>query len=149
MGQDQRSIKNIKHTSKYHFLYIGNVLLVSLGLVVLLYLMILKRIIEMTLGQDPEIVQGLVASVTIGAIAVGALVTLVALLQAHRVSGVHIKLRHTFDRVAAGDMNTKLTFRKSDRLTDVEESFNAMMAAIRAKLPEDEVAEKSEEDSND
>ena len=76
-------------------------------------------------------------SLTIGALAVGGLVTFVALLSAHRVSGVHIKLKNTFEKVAAGDLETQLRFRKNDHLEDVEDSFNQMMESIRARVGED------------
>ena len=131
---EKRSIKNIIKTKKYHALYIGNVLSITLGLLALLYVMLLHKVMEATVDQDPELVKSLILSITIGTVAVGALITLVALLSAHRVSGVHIKLKNTFERVAAGDLRTELKFRKNDHLEDVEESFNEMMASIRAKL---------------
>lgn len=131
---EKRSVKNITKTKKYHALYIGNVLSISLGLLALLYVMLLHKLMEVTVDQDPELVKNLIMSLTISAVAVGALITFVALLSAHRVSGVHIKLKNTFDKVAAGDMETQLRFRKNDHLEDVEESFNEMMVSIRARL---------------
>lgn len=133
---EKRSIKNIIKTKKYHALYIGNVLSITLGLLALLYVMLLHKVMEATVDQDPELVKSLILSITIGTVAVGALITLVALLSAHRVSGVHIKLKNTFERVAAGDLQTELKFRKNDHLEDVEDSFNEMMASIREKLGE-------------
>ena len=137
MGQEKRSVRSLIKTSKYHWLYIGNILAVTLGLVALLYLMLLQKIIALTVGQDPALIKSLIGALTLGAFAVGALVTLVALLQAHRVSGVHIKLKNTFDRVKNGDLDTQLAFRKSDQLTDVENSFNEMMEAVRERLKQD------------
>jgi methyl-accepting chemotaxis protein len=123
-------------TRKFHALYIGNVLSISLGLLALLYLMLLHKLMEVTVDQDPELVKNLILSMTIGTVAVGALITFVALLSAHRVSGVHIKLKNTFERVAAGDMETQLRFRKNDHLEDVEDSFNQMMESLRSRLGE-------------
>jgi len=134
---EKRSVKNIIKTKKYHALYIGNVLSISLGLLALLYVMLLHKLMEVTVDQDPELVKSLIMSLTIGALAVGGLVTFVALLSAHRVSGVHIKLKNTFEKVAAGDLETQLRFRKNDHLEDVEDSFNQMMESIRARVGED------------
>ena len=134
---EKRSVKNIIKTKKYHALYIGNVLSISLGLLALLYVMLLHKLMEVTVDQDPELVKSLIMSLTIGALAVGGLVTFVALLSAHRVSGVHIKLKNTFEKVAAGDLETQLRFRKNDHLEDVEDSINQMMESIRARVGED------------
>ena len=134
---EKRSVKNIIKTRKFHALYIGNVLSISLGLLALLYVMLLHKLMEVTVDQDPELVKSLIMSLTIGALAVGGLVTFVALLSAHRVSGVHIKLKNTFEKVAAGDLETQLRFRKNDHLEDVEDSFNQMMESIRARVGED------------
>ena len=134
---EKRSVKNIIKTRKFHALYIGNVLSISLGLLALLYVMLLHKLMEVTVDQDPELVKNLIMSMTIGTVAVGALITFVALLSAHRVSGVHIKLQNTFKRVAEGDLETQLRFRKNDHLEDVEDSFNQMMESIRARVGED------------
>ena len=134
---EKRSVKNIIKTRKFHALYIGNVLSISLGLLALLYVMLLHKLMEVTVDQDPELVKNLIMSMTIGTVAVGALITFVALLSAHRVSGVHIELQNTFKRVAEGDLETQLRFRKNDHLEDVEDSFNQMMESIRARVGED------------
>ena len=134
---EKRSVKNIIKTRKFHALYIGNVLSISLGLLALLYVMLLHKLMEVTVDQDPELVKNLIMSMTIGTVAVGALITFVALLSAHRVSGVHIKLQNTFKRVAEGDLETQLRFRKNDHLEDMEDSFNQMMESIRARVGED------------
>lgn len=134
MGKDKRTVKSLIKTSKYHWLYVGNILAITLGLVALLYLVLLHKVITLTVGEDPALVKSLVGALTLGTFAVGVLVTLVALLQAHRVSGVHIKLKHTFDQVKNGNFDTELKFRKSDQLADVEDSFNEMMEAVRARV---------------
>jgi methyl-accepting chemotaxis protein len=141
MGQEKRTVKSLLKTSKYHWLYVGNILAVTLGLVALLYLLLLQKVVSLTVGQEPALIKSLVGALTLSTFAVGVLVTLVALLQAHRVSGVHIKLKHTFDRVKNGDLDTQLKFRKSDHLGDVEDSFNEMMEAVRSRMLQDAATE--------
>jgi methyl-accepting chemotaxis protein len=148
MGREKRSVLSIVKTAKYHMPYIGNVLAVTLGLLALLYLLLLQRLMEATAGEDPALVKNLVAALTIAALAVGSLITLVALLQAHRVAGIHIKLKATFDRIKDGELDAQLKFRESDRLNDVEDSFNQMMEAVRARIPtEDASSESKPEDT--
>ena len=133
-NQEKRTLKSITKTAKYHVFYMGNIIVVSLGLVFLLYLMIIQKIIEVVGYDDPVALRDLVLSVSVGAILVAASVTFVCLLTAHRISGVHIKLKNTFGRIKDGDLDARLYFRKGDRLEDVERSFNDMLETLLARI---------------
>ena len=58
-----------------------------------------------------------------------------AVISTHRTAGPLLALRRTFREIRDGKIETRLKFRKYDRLTEVEDDFNEMMDALRRRLP--------------
>ncbi len=54
-----------------------------------------------------------------------------AVLTAHRIAGPNIKMIKVCRAIAEGDTEMTLKFRADDRLEELEEAFNTMVAALR------------------
>ena len=69
------------------------------------------------------------AAQTVGVIVA---ILILAVFTTHRLAGPLIALRRTFDDVQAGDLERRLSFRRTDpHLLDLEGAFNRMMESVR------------------
>ena len=115
-----------------------------LGILVLLFVMIAFFVTNTVGANDPDAYRMIMLSVTLGTVLTGATIIFVCALTAHRIAGVHIKLKATFDRIAGGDLESRLFFRKEDNLEDVATSFNRMLESLLRQTPlQERPAEKS------
>ncbi len=141
----RRSIKNVTLTKGYHLLYMGPQAFITLMILGLIYAVLLYRILSLAReGHDIPYL----------ALATGStlIITLAALLScgaavfaAHRMAGVHIKLAQVFDLIAEGHFDTRLKFRKTDQLEDVEAAFNKMMDSLQPRMKPGGVEKSTEE----
>ena len=149
MGTRQRrSLRNVTLTKKYHMPYMGTSIFMSICLLSTLYGLFLYRFLEMY-RVDPEYnIQAAVIIATLVTMVVGLLIIGSNVLAAHRIAGVHIKLRQMFEKVEKGDYSTRVRFRSDDKLDEVENAFNNMMSRIqeRAAAAKDEKPEPTEEE---
>lgn len=131
---EKRSLKNVVLTRKYHWLYIGKVTMVSVGMVPIIYGYMLGHLI--LVGRvDPQFpLQASAIILTLAALVVVALIIYLGILTAHRVAGPHIQLQNTCKRIEEGDLDHRLTFRGGDRLEDVEDAFNSMIETLQERL---------------
>ncbi len=127
MRQNQRSIKNVVLTKRHHWAYLGKWVLFCLFQVAVLYIVCVYHAITVSWNGGIIDVQRFVAVGSIIATLVCALVAFMGVLTAHRIAGVHIKLKNTFDAIREGDTDVRLRFRSYDNLDDVAQSFNDMM----------------------
>lgn len=132
--QQRRSFKNVVLTKKYHVPYMGTSIFISMSLLLILYGLIMYRFAELYRAGDnvPIQVIGIGGTLIAGLIGVGIIV--VNVLAAHRIAGVHIKLRNVCSQITDGDFSARLRFRKGDQLEEVEESFNTMMDVLEERL---------------
>ena len=132
--QQRRSLKNVTMTTKYHMLYMGPSIFLSLCLLVLLYASSVYHIYR--LGQlGPEVpVQMMLVVATLVATLLGILLVGSGVLAAHRISGVHIKLANVLNQVREGDLSTRVYFRNTDKLEDVQDAFNNMMETLEKRI---------------
>lgn len=136
---EKRTLKNVVMTRKYHWLYIGKMVTVTLCMVAIIYAYMLAQLVTLSRvdGSFPFQISAIIT--TTGALVVCALVIYLGMLTAHRVAGPHIQLQNTFDEISNGHLDTRLKFRGGDRLEDVENAFNTMMDTLQARV---EAAEK-------
>jgi methyl-accepting chemotaxis protein len=52
----------------------------------------------------------------------------------HRIAGPYIRLKQAFEEVRSGNLQVRLKFRSYDRLEDVAEAFNQMIASVRKRI---------------
>ncbi len=131
---EKRSLKNVVLTRKYHWLYLGKVTAVSVGMVPILYGYMLSHLF--TIHQvDPTFPFRLSATIlTLLALITAGLIIYLGVITAHRVAGPHIQLQQIFEQVNSGDLEARLSFRGGDRLEDVEEAFNTMMDTLQSRI---------------
>lgn len=135
---EKRSLKNVVLTRKYHWLYLGKVTAVSVGLVPIIYGYMLGHLFTIH-DVDPTFPLQLSATIlTLGALLTIAMIIYLGVVTAHRVAGPHIQLQQIFEQIKAGDLNARLHFRGGDRLEDVEDSFNSMMDALQSRIDDNE-----------
>lgn len=132
MKQNQRSIKNVVLTKKHHWAYLGKWVLFSLFQVLLLYAVSVYHVISVSWNGGDINVQKFIVIGSLLATAICGTVAFMGVLTAHRIAGVHIKLKNTFDAIREGDTDMRLRFRGYDRLDDVAQSFNDMMDRLVA-----------------
>lgn len=138
MSQQRRSIKNVKMTSKYHLPYMGTPLIFSITLILCIWGLVLHRLFELASSGKDLPYQEIASLSTLVATVVSVFAIAAAVLAAHRIAGVHIKLGQTFQRVEDGDLSTRLKFRSTDKLEEVEDAFNSMMEAVEKDLASSE-----------
>lgn len=138
---EKRTLKNVTLTRKYHWPYFGRVISVTLVLVFIVFgyhLIYLHTFAAL----DPDFpLQSLQMISTLMVVILSGLVISLGVMTAHRVAGPHIQLQTICDRIAAGDLNSRLEFRSGDRLEDVQESFNTMMDVLQQRLKSSESSE--------
>jgi len=140
-GKSQRRLANIGMTSKHHFRYLGLWILLVSALVVVLNIVLylyaeerwggiysLDNVFHSFYASNREAFLTALSVET--AMLVGAVI-LLAKVTVHRVAGVFIRLQNAFDTVRDGNMDVALKFRSYDRLDELQDSFNQMMAALR------------------
>lgn len=59
---------------------------------------------------------------------------LISIFVSHKIAGPLYKLRKFFEQAERGEWSGKLFFRKRDHFPELAESYNEMMAAIRARV---------------
>lgn len=112
----------------------GLTMSLSLGLLMVLYGMMLFEIFEFSrIGANAPVFEMVLIATSMTCI-LGLGVIGSGVLAAHRVAGVYIKLKHVFEQVEKGDLNTELRFRAEDRLAPVEDSFQRMMKTVRREI---------------
>jgi len=147
MEQFKRKLFSFKHTSKFHFRYMGLWVLVSVVLIgvanVLLFLLVEEHWRALytldTQFQDQYMAQRQMMGMALGFEAFLFSIAMVVLAKstAHRIAGPYIKLRQVFNAVREGNLNQELHFRKYDHLKELEEAFNGMMAEVRSQVRKD------------
>ena len=85
-------------------------------------------------AESVEQFQMLAIEVTIAVALSGILIIINGVLSAHRIAGVHLRLKKVFDQVREGSLDTRLRFRNEDRLDEVEHSFNIMMDSLQQRV---------------
>ena len=146
-GKSRRRLRNVMTTRKHHFSYLGMWVLVVVALVLCLNVMVYIYAEERWAGAfswDESLhvtylahrLQFLLVMGTEAGLLVAATVML-ARFTAHRISGPHIQLVNVCHAVRDGDTVRKLKFRDYDKLEEVEEAFNGMLAALRERMAVD------------
>lgn len=132
--KQRRSIKNVVMTKAHHMLYMGPQIFITLMILGLIYATLIHRIFAMAQeGQDiPYATLAVISTVCVTVAAILSVGS--AIVAAHRIAGVHIKLAQVFDRIAAGEFDTRLKFRSTDKLEEVEVAFNNMMDSLRSQM---------------
>jgi len=145
-GKHQRSLRSMKLTRKHHFQYMGLWIILTLCLLVLLNVIAFLLLEERWKGMS-ELSGGLMQvdmscrlpfliAMAVETLAFAGAITFLAKVTAHRIAGPYVRLVRTFEEVKNGNFDLKLRFRGYDRQEAVEQAFNEMMAAVRAKLNE-------------
>lgn len=115
-------------------LYMGPSIFLSLCLLALLYASVLYHIYRLAhIGAEVPIQMMLIIA-TLVATLLGVLLVGSGVLAAHRISGVHIKIAHVLNRVKEGDLTTRVYFRNTDKLEEVQEAFNSMMDVVQKRI---------------
>jgi methyl-accepting chemotaxis protein len=130
LGSEQRKLKNVYLTSKYHWPYVGGWLIVNIFLTIVVEGLILASLhtVSGTYTKLPISKYATISSL-VGVIVIIGLSAL-AMLWAHRIAGVHIRTETVFNKIAQGDRTIQLRYRASDQLEDVEEAFDRMMTSL-------------------
>jgi HAMP domain-containing protein len=132
--RQRRSIKNVVLTKKYHMPYMGTSVFLSLSLLAMIYGLFLYRFMELTKVETDAPIVMLVVITTIITTILGLLIIGAAVLAAHRIAGVHIKIRQICEKIEKGDLDARIHFRKEDQLEEVQGAFNAMMDSLQARI---------------
>lgn len=151
MAEQKRSIKNVLLTRRYHWPYVGNWLVLNILLVVGLQTLVMLTLRMVPTTALPVTLNTAIALSVLAAILVVIGLSVLALVWANRIAGVHIRTERVLREVADGDMSVRLSFRASDQLEDVEDSFNAMMSRLQRKesAPESLTRESDNEGSRE
>lgn len=144
-ARPRRSIKNVVLTKSYHLLYMGPQAFITLLILGLIFAILIRRVLLMAQEGHDIPYLALSSGIALAVSAVGFLVCGAAVLSAHRMAGVHIKLAQVFDSIAEGRFETRLKFRSTDKLEDVESAFNQMMDSLCEKMPATTPRPKTEE----
>lgn len=132
--REKRSLRNIVLTAKHHNAYLGNWVLISLSLLGFVYLLILYHLHSLSQSELAPHLLGVVVGATILAGVLAGLVGVYGVLTAHRIAGVHIKIKNVLDQVKEGRLDTRVRFRAYDKLDEVEQAFNSMMDVLQTRL---------------
>ena len=133
---ERRNWKNMQLTSRYHFSYMAVWVLLSIGLLILVYAAGFFALHIGRFGQPQSFLANLDALPVIASalgLTVGFLILWQGMKTAHKLAGVHIRLERTFQRVASGERDLQLKFRASDKLASLEEAFADMMKTLNSR----------------
>lgn len=136
--EEKRSLRNVSLTLKHHWTYLGQWVLITITLVLLLYFVTIHHLYSLAEPGNQDYIMTLMTLASLIAALLSTAVVFLGVLTAHRIAGVHVKLRSTFLAIRDGKTKVRLRFRKQDKLDDLAEAFNAMMES----LVEREEAEK-------
>lgn len=120
----------------------------------MLYGFVIYRFSEMARAGSDLPIQTLIMVATVVATLIGLLILGAAVLAAHRIAGVHIKLQNICNKIKEGDLDTRLYFRSTDKLEEVQDSFNSMMDRLQERIEgsskaADKVESKAEDEAED
>ena len=143
---DQRSLKNVKLTRRFHWPYFGGWLRLTIGLVVFVEVSTLYMLSSLDPANLPFAPGTLVAGSALMTVAgVSALVAL-GRFSAHRIAGVHLRTEKVLRQLAEGKQDVQLRFRSEDELEDVEAAFEAMVWHLQSSEPPVSATEEQPED---
>lgn len=141
----QRKLTNIRLTRKHHFRHMGLWVLIASVLVVLMNVLLYVLLMQQwgyTGGLDYEdptasalFRRGLIAGLAIEATLFCFALALLARATSHRIAGANINLLHVCERIANGERDARLHYRKYDGLEDVEAAFNRMLDKLTGTPP--------------
>ena len=126
MTQEKRSLKNVTLTATHHWAYLGQWVVLSMGLLLLAYSVIIYHLFSLDM-KSPVFGVSLITLATLLTAFASSLIMFLGLLTAHRIAGVHVQFKRTFLAIRDGDTEARLRFRAHDKLDDVAEAFNSMM----------------------
>ncbi len=135
-AKKQRKFSNIKLTEKHHFHQMGLWIMITVPLVILLnYLLFAFFMLKFgnasgTAGISPEFQLRVAAGLLVEMLIICIALLMMAKTTSHRISGVFISMKNTFDKVASGNLKTRQHFRDYDKLEDLEASINTMLDTI-------------------
>ena len=140
----QRSLWNVRLTRAFHYRYMGLWIVLTIFLVLLFnvffHLLVKERWLSLRpSATDADAAFALVARPLLIAQAIEVVLFSVAIvglakLTSHRIAGPYLQLRRICAEVRGGDLDSRLRFRRSDRLADLEAEFNAMLEALKARI---------------
>lgn len=142
----RRSLKSWRLTSKHHANYTGIWLITTLGILFLTQRCAVTTEALAVLSTQSGVMLARFAQVVNTAVLLLFPATIYfAFREAHRIAGVHVKLKRTFDRIREGEREIELKFRANDKLEPLEGAFVGLMASIvelesKEKEPEEPLA---------
>lgn len=134
--KSRRKLANVQLTKKFHMRYFGLWVLMCAWLVGIINIL-LFIIVQQNAAAVNE--AGMSGAFMVAVLLTSALFILgvfaMAKFSAHRIAGPFVRLQRTFDEVRDGKFDTRLKFRESDKLEEMENSFNGMLDALRQQAP--------------
>lgn len=132
MSKEQRSLKNLHLTKRFHWSYFGGWLTFTIALLLLLeglVVTILSSLDPQSLPFSPLGAIG--ASILAAILCIGALIGL-GRFSAHRIGGVHLRTESVLRKVAQGELGERLKYRADDDLEDVESAFDRLLLYLKS-----------------
>ncbi len=128
--KEKRSLRNVSLTLKHHWTYLGQWVLLTITLIILLYSVSIHHLYSLVRPGNGPYIMSLMTGASLVAALLCTGIILLGVLTAHRIAGVHVKLRSTFLAIRDGKTKVRLRFRKEDKLDDLAEAFNSMMDTL-------------------
>lgn len=140
-----RKFANMRLTRRFHFRHMGLWLTIAIALVVLANVLIYVLLVQQWgFVEGPDYESAGVGGARLFARAVGTglivetvllsfALVLLARTTSHRVAGPFIGLQRTCERIASGDREHRVHFRKYDGLEELETAFNTMVDSLAGK----------------
>ncbi|MEW6360346.1 MAG: methyl-accepting chemotaxis protein [Planctomycetota bacterium] len=141
----KRKLSSLKLTRKFHFKYLGQILLIMIGLILIanisLYLYFEEHCRNVNVASTNPQRYETVRNTLLVVLSVETIIAVVAMVfltvfTTHRIAGTSIKLRNAFEEVRKGNLKHRIKFRAYDHFEEVEEGFNSMMDALEGRLKE-------------
>ena len=138
----RRKLSNLRLTRKFHFRYLGQILLVMIGLILIanisLYLYFEEHCRNVKAAtHNPEkystVRKTLITILTTETVLATVAIVFLTIFTTHRIAGTSIKLRNAFEEVRNGNLKHRIRFRSSDHFEEVEDAFNGMMEALEQR----------------
>ena len=138
----QRKLSNVKLTRQFHYRHMGLWIVLTICLVLMFNLtfnLFVEERWSQLAGTDAGDVYAAVRhslwlTQGIEMLLFCMAIVILAKLTSHRIAGPLIRFKMAFNEVRSGNLSYRLKFRKTDRLTEWEDAFNAMMDAINAQV---------------